>query len=447
MRILAISIFFAASITASSESKAEFPSDWGIIIEGTFIIPSSGLDWTDPEGRATGKRIGYLPTGTIVKVDKCQHVNGKPRAQGRQGLSGQYCDVVSNTGLAGKAYLPQIFPIHRGKIYAVAVDSVNEVSLHTRANVPRFYHTFSRNNGVIIEIEGDFQSKDPNSYINAVPTYETDEAGNPLPLSIKQTELVEKTIVVDFPATSARPTRFTRSLAADGSPYMAGKPVSLWRIKSVTRSTHKKLATEVSEYIGWKQNPIEEVSSLLESAFETLSTSLDRVLCIIDASTDVKVGLSFLGNSLQLSGRIPLAQKGKLLDFDTDVIERDNKPLFWTITAKTVACDLGATPLDSLPRAVESVSLYVINAGGPHQGVPPRLTQPLIKRYGLNVPHAVLSNNQVKLFEIAGYQNYDNASQMVSYSIDQTDLYFQLDQQEREILREMLIAKLAVFPR
>ncbi len=47
---------------------AQYPTDWAIVSKGAFVIPSEGLPWTDPDGRAAGKRIGYMRVGTVVRV-------------------------------------------------------------------------------------------------------------------------------------------------------------------------------------------------------------------------------------------------------------------------------------------------------------------------------------------------------------------------------------------
>jgi len=110
-----------------------------------------GLNWTDPEGRATGKRIGYMPVGTVVQVGLCRHVNGPP------GSSGNYCDVQSEYGVAGKTHDLLIFPMERGKSYAVAIDKKKKIKLYDRIDEDRRRDEFSRNDGTIIDASGEFQ--------------------------------------------------------------------------------------------------------------------------------------------------------------------------------------------------------------------------------------------------------------------------------------------------
>ena len=374
----------------------------------------------------------------MVKVGQCRNVNGPP------GSGGNYCDVQSENGVAGKTLDTLIFPMELGKSYAVAR---KEIPLFDRRDTNRRRDVFSRNSGVIIEIVGDYRAAGRDGNVDVVALYNLSRNGALTDLSIKKADLIGKTYVVEYPDLGTKPPiKLSAQYKKDGKIVLEGGPVSIWAYRPVNPETRNSLVNKVSSALGWKDLPENRARALVSKVFDLASTVLDRVLCVAEIETEVSSGFRFLGNGLELSGKIPLYQKGKLFDIDVDVLEKDGAIRYWVVTTKTVACDMGSTPRDSQPRAVEAVSVMVMRKG-PHEGAVPRLTTAMLPRFGLQVAQVVDANNNAKLFEIEEFQNYFAALRLVRRQIAQTDLVDQLDREERDVLAHALISKLAMFVR
>lgn len=438
MRLLIIAVAAIFGLSGSSHARNQFPSEWGIIKKGAFVIPSKGLNWADPEGRATGKRIGYLRTGVVVKVGQCRHVNGPPDS------GGNYCDVQSENGVSGKTLAKLIFPIELGKSYAVARQ---QISLFDRRDPQRRRDVFSRSSGVIIEIVGNHRDARRDENIDVVALYNLNKKGALTNLSIRKADLIDKAYVIEYPGSGTKPpTKLSTQYKKTGEAVLGGGPVGLWTYRPVSAQTRRSLVDRVSTALGWKDLPQEQVNRLVSKAFDLASSLLDQVFCVAEINTEVSSGFKFLGNGLELSGKIPLYRTGKLFDIDFDVLEKDGTVRYWVVTTKTVKCDMGATPRDSQPRAVEAVSVMVMR-NGPHKGAVARLTTDMVCRFGLQKSQAVDAYNNAKLFEIEEFQNYFAALRLVRHRIAQTDLVEQLNRDEREALAHALISKLATFVR
>lgn len=437
MRLLILTVAGTLALSSSVLAENKFLSEWGIIKKGAFVIPSEGLDWADPEGRATGKRIGYLRTGVVVKVGQCRNVNGPP------GSGGKYCDVRSENGVAGKTLDTLIFPMERGKSYAVAR---KEIPLFDRRDMNRRRDEFSRSSGVIVEIVGDHRAASKDGNVDVLALYNLNKNKALTDLSIKKADLISKAYVVEYPDSGSEPPIKLSTQYRDGEPVLGGGPVSLWAYRPVSSKTKNALVNKVSSALGWMDLPENEAKGLVDEAFDLASSVLDRVFCVAEINTEVSSGFKVFGNGLQLSGKIPLYRTGKLFDIDVDVLEKDGTTRFWMVTAKTVDCEMGATPRDSQPRAVDVVSVMVMRKG-PHKGGAPKLTAEMARRYGLRNALAVDANNDAKLFEIEEFQNYFAALRFVRHRIAQTELVDHLDREEREALTHALISKLATFVR
>ncbi len=428
-------------------AESEFEFEWGIIKEGAFVIPSRNLRWTDSEGRAAGKRIGYLRVGSVVKVGECRHVNA------HRGLGGQYCDVHSESGVAGKTHDSLIFRMERGKRYAIAMQEVN---LFDRVETNRRRDVFSRNAGVIVEIVGNFRNTERHGNVNVVALYNLDRTDALANLSIKKSDLIEKTYVVEFPNEQTEfPVKLIKSYS-NGKPDLRGGPIGLWTFRPVNELTKDELLVEISSGLNWNTLSLDEGRKILERAFDLASGPLDRIFCVASIDSEVNTGLQILGNGLGLTATIPIYSRGKLFDIDFDVLERNGVPTYTVMTAKTVRCDMGATPFDSRPRAVESVSVSVtkLHSGSrnsraleslPNSDI--TLNTEMAERYGLKEPVAVDSENNAKLFEIEGFLHFSQAYNLVMHRIAQTDLLYTLSRDEREALANMIISKLATFVR
>ena len=419
-------------------AQTNFSSQWGVISAGAFVIPSEGLDWTDPEGRATGKRIGYMRVGTVVKIGACRHVNGA------SGSGGTYCDVQSETGIAGKTHANRIFPLERGKTYAVAR---KEIILYDRNDKDRRRDSFSRNLGTIIEVVGDIETTPSDGNVDVIASYNLGIPDALTDLSIKKKHLTEGTYVISYAASgNGPPTKLAGQFDATGKEVLGGGPVALWAFKPVAEGTMETLVNKVVSDLGWKSNPAEDAKELISTAFELVSGVLDRVYCVAQINVDVSAGFKFFGNGLELEGSIPIYEKGKLFDIDIDVLEKDGRAKYWVVTAKTVVCQMGASLLDSMPQAVEAVS-FMIMQNLPHTGNAARLTRGMPPRFGLTVPLAVDAENNPRLFEVSGFTNYMGARNLIMYSIAQSSMLELLDQSEREALAHALISKLGSFIR
>ena len=174
-----------------SYAFAELPTEWAVVKKGAFVIPSHDLPWTDPEGRATGKRIGYMRVGTVVRVGKCEHVNGPDDES-----TGDYCSVESEVGVEGKTLKTRLFALERGKVFAIAR---KEIVLYDRHTPSKPREKFSRNAGVIVELLGDWQNAPQSAAVDVIATYNLDRPDALTNLAIHKYDLVEGTYVVDVP--------------------------------------------------------------------------------------------------------------------------------------------------------------------------------------------------------------------------------------------------------
>ena len=436
MRFLILSLAAITWNAYSFASQAAFPSDWGIVRSGAYVIPSEGMPWTDDEGRAAGKRIGYLRVGTVVNVGDCRHVNGVG------GTGGNYCDVQAENGVAGKTLSSLIFPIQRGHTYAVARQ---EVILFDRIQgTPR--DKFSRNAGVIVEIVGDYQVKDPDALVHVDALYNHDREGGLTDLAVKKADLIAQTYVVEYPQHAEVPSKFSQLFNEDGHSVLRGGPIELWSYRPVTSNTSDQLAGQVSSALGWPKLATEDATELLTKAFDFVAGALDRILCVAEVDANAAAGFKLLGNGLGLSGKIPLLRPGRLFDIDIDVLLQDEEPQLWMVTAKTVICDMGATVADSAPSAVEAVTVIAIK-GAPPSGAPVRLTAKMPPRFELRVAVAVDEHNNPKLFEVEGFLHYIKARELIHKQIAQSYIVDSFSRNEREAIAHALISKLGFFVR
>jgi hypothetical protein len=418
---------------------AQFPTEWGVVKKGTFVIPSNELPWTDPEGRSAGKRIGYMRVGTVVRVGACTHVNGPD-----DDSTGMYCNVESEVGVEGKALASRIFPLERGKTFAIAR---KEVVLYDRINISVPREKFSRNAGVIVQLIGDWHSANRNEAIDVIATYNLERPNSLTEVAVLKSDLVKNTYVIQMPIEdSLSPRKFERERTQSGEWVLSGGAVSLWSIKPALGTTAIKLSKQVFSDIGWDEGTTEEAENLLSKAFEITTSVLDKLRCVTDISADVSAGFEFLGNGLKLNGKIPVYNKGKLFDFDVDVVERNGIAQFWILTAKTVVCAVGEGVVDSEPRLVERVLILSIKRKSP-EGAPARLTVDYAKRWGLSIPDAVDSNNVPRLFVIGEFRDYIAARSLVAKRITNSGLIDHMNRKERILLQHAMIAKLGEFER
>jgi len=418
---------------------AQYPTDWAVVSKGAFVIPSEGLPWTDPEGRAAGKRIGYMRVGTVVRVGACGHVNGPDDES-----TGTYCTVQSEVGVEGKTLKTRLFPLERGRTYAVAR---SEITLYGRAkpSVPR--DRFSRTAGAIIEVVGDWHDAPRDSNVDVIATYNLKRAGALTHLAIRKVDLIERTYVIEVPKSRADPPKkFARQRSVNGQWVLKGYSVALWSIKPASTATATRLADKVLSDLGWDESSTENAQKLLARAFEVTTTILDKILCVTQIDASASAGFEFLGSGLKLTGKIPVYCKGKLFDFDVDVVERDGMVRYWILTTKTVICDVGQSVVDSQPKAIEKVSIFVVKRRPP-TGSPTRLTVDGAKRSGLSIPDAVDAYNTPRLFIIGKFGHYEAARKFVAKRIANSDMLDQMTRQERIVLQHTAIAKLAYFDR
>ena len=418
---------------------AEFPIEWAVVKKGAFVIPSRDLPWTDPEGRATGKRIGYMRVGTVVRVNQCEHVNGPDDES-----TGDYCNVESEVGVEGKTLKTRLFALERGKVFAIAR---NEIVLYDRHTTSIAREKFSRNAGVIVELLGDWQNASQNEAINVIATYNLGRPGALTELAIRKSDLVEHTYVVEVPQNGTeRPRKFRREKSESGEWVLNGKEVTLWSIKPAIRTNAAQLARKVLEQLGWDESINNDAEELLSKVFDVTASTLDRIRCVIKIETEVSTGFELLGNGLKLRGKIPVYNEGKFFDFDVDVVETNNKAEYWILTAKTVVCSTGAELADSEPQAIDKVTILVFKQG-PFEGTPARLTVDGAERSGLSVPDAVDAYNIPRLFVIGKFSDYVKARKFISRQISNSDLIDDMTRQERIILQHIMIAKLGKFER
>ena len=419
------------------EDSARFSSEWGIIRTGAFVIPSAGQNWDDSEGRATGKRIGYLRIGTLVKVGSCRYVTGPP------GAGGNYCDVRSEHGVEGKAKIDQIFPMDRGKVYAVAR---REIDLYDRNDWTQKRDKFSRTAGTIIEITGDYTIRDKDVNIDVIAIYNIEKSGALTNLSIRTQDLIEKCYVVDYPRDrDVPPTKLSAIYTQQGS-VLAGTPVNIWSYDRVHQESADQLANQVARELGFHSLPLDDARASIQQAFHFASGVLDRIFCVAQIDADVQTGFDFFGNRFGFSGSLPIYETGKLYDFDADVLKADGQVKFAVFVMKTVVCDQGATPIDSVPRAIEAVTIRIFR-GTESEGEGLRFTATMAQRMGLTISEAVDSGGVARLFELDGFQSYSDAIRLINHRIAQTSVVDNLDRKERSTLAHYLISKLAYFVR
>jgi hypothetical protein len=420
-------------------AQAQFPTEWAVVKKGSFVIPSEDLSWTDSEGRAAGKRIGYMRVGTVVRVGACKHVNGPDDES-----TGHYCNIESEVGVEGKTLQNRLFPLERGKVFAVAR---KEIVLYDRIDQSKPREKFSRNAGVIIQLLGDWQSAAQGGGVDAIATYNLNRPGAITKVAIRTPDLIEGTYVIDVPQDESRPPKkFRRERSGSGEWVLKGETVSLWSIKPALKTTADKLSKRVFSEIGWDDGTAEKAQELLSRTFEVTTSILDRLQCVTDISADASAGFEFLGSGLKLSGKIPVYTKGKLFDFDVDVMERSGTAQFWVLTAKTVVCSVGEGVGDSEPKAVEKVTILCIKRH-PLEGTPARLTSEYAKRFGLSIPDAVDAYNIPRLFIIGGFGDYVAARKLIAKRIANSCILDKMTRQERVILQHALIAKLGEFER
>ena len=420
-------------------AAAQFPTEWAVVKKGAFVIPSKDLPWTDPEGRAAGKRIGYMRVGTVVRVGDCTHVNGPDIDS-----TGAYCNVQSEIGVEGKTLQNRLFPLESGKTFAVAR---NEIILYDRRNPSKRRDSFSRNAGVMVQVIGNWQAETQNGMVDVIATYNLSRAGALTELAINKEDLIKNTYVIEMSSHRENsPRKFQRERASTGEWILTGNEVAVWSIKPALKLTANRLSKQVLEDIGWDEGTAEEAEKLLSSAFDITTSILDRLRCVSEIDTAASAGFEFLGSGLKLSGKIPVYSKGKLFDFDVDIIERNGIAQYWILTAKTVNCSLGETLVDSEPHSVEKVMVLSIK-NRPPDGAPARITVEFAKRYGLSIPDAVDSQNIPRLFIIGEFKDYIAARKLIATRIANSALLDQMTRQERILLQHAMITKLGQFER
>ena len=441
MRIIVPLLILATQLcsNAIAQNHFQYPTDWAVVQKGAFVIPSEDLPWTDPEGRAGGKRIGYMRVGDIVRVGTCIHVNGPD-----DDSTGIYCNIHSETGVEGKTLKELLFPLEHKKTYAIAR---REVTLFDRLNPSKPREKFSRNASPIIEVKGDWKNALRDSTVDVIATYNLNRSGALTELAIQKSDLIESTYVIEMPEhPSHSPNKFERHRSATGEWELVGGPVCPWSIKPAINATAEQLAKKVFSDVGWDDDTVKDAQKLISKTFDMSATILDKVFCVSNIDAEVSAGFDFLGNKLKLSGKFPVYRKGKLFDFDVDVIEKDNVAQYWVLTSKTVTCDMGASVIDSRPRAVENVTVTVIKQSLP-QYAPARLTVDGSKRRGLTIPEAVDIDNVPRLFIIEEFRHYIAARRYIADRIANSGLFDRMTRRERIILQHALISKLAYFAR
>ncbi|MFH1980986.1 MAG: hypothetical protein ABIL58_04015 [Pseudomonadota bacterium] len=412
---------------------------WAVVNKGAFVIPSEDAGYTDPEGRAAGKRIGYIPAGDLVRVGVCSHVNGPDEES-----TGNYCNVHSENGVQGKTIETQLSPLRPGSTYAVAR---SEIALYDRERTTQPRGRFSRNAGLIVEIVGDWQQAPPEAAVDVIATYNVGKADAVTEVAILKSDLIESTHIIEIPANAeTSPMKYVAQRSPTGVLGLIGEPVGMWIFRPATAESAAVLADRVYQDLGWQDETGTDAKALIAKAFDLTTTTLDKILCTAAMDLKVSSGFEVLGNELKLSGALPIYRTGKLFDFDVDVIERDGRVQYWVLTSKTVTCDMGAGIYDSRPRAVDSVTVSVFRKGHATD-VPVRLTVDGAKRLGLGIPDAVDRYNIPRLFIIEEYLNYFAARRYIADRIANSTIYDEMSRQERIILYHVLIAKLAYFPR
>lgn len=418
---------------------AQFPTEWGVIEKGVFVIPSEDLPWTDPEGRAAGKRIGYMQVGTVVHVGTCTHVNGPDEES-----TGDYCNVASEVGVEGKVLASRIFPLTRGKTFVIAR---KEIVLYDRVKTSQPRDRFSRNSGVIVQLVGDWEGAGRDSVVDVIVTYNLQRPGALTKLAISKTDLVEKAYVIEVPIEeNSAPRKFKSQRAKSGELTLEGSTVSLWSIKPASSRTAAVLSEQVFDDIGWDEGTTEEAEELLSKTFDITTSVLNRLRCVTEIQTDVSAGFQFLGSGLKISGTIPVYNNGRLFDFDVDVVERDGVAQYWILTSKTVICAMGEGLVDSEPQAVERVVILGLKRK-PYEGSPVRLNIDDVRSSGLSIPHAVDANNVPRLFVVSKFQDYTNVRRLIAQKVSNSGLLDQMTRQERILFQHVMIAKLGDFQR
>lgn len=426
----------------SFNTYADFPTEWAVVSKGAFVIPSENLPWLDPEGRAAGKRIGYLSIGKLVKVGSCRHVNGPDDES-----TGQYCDIVSEVGVEGKTLASRLFPLERGKTYAVAIDFRNQIPLYNRSTY-KPNDRFSRNSGTVIEIENGWSDSInlTNENINVIASYNQKKSGKALELYIRKKDLIGNTILFKIPSSpQASPVKYSPRSNNYGVKKFIAETTHIWSAKPANLSNSTKLAQNVVEQLGWNMKG-SVTQSTLQRIFDSTTTTLDKLQCALQLNTEVQSGFKLIGNGLGVNATLPIYEKGMLFDFDIDIIEADEVIKYWMLTAKTVSCKTSSGIIDTEPQSVQNVKVYVIK-NTPPKGSPSRITMQDVKNFSLPIPNSVDSNNTPRLFIVERFEHYNYARKLLANSIADSDVYDVLNYQERMALQHILISKLGHFKR
>lgn len=420
-----------------ADETLDSTTPWAVVQAGAFVIPSSGLPWTDPEGRAAGKRIGYMRVGTVVKVGPCLHVNGPDDAS-----TGQYCDIRSETGVEGKTLKSSLHFLKRGEKIAVAR---TEIKLYAPDNAAKRRGSFSRNSHPVIRLNDSWQDKEPGGLIRVSFPDSQGQSDTTIKQAILKEDLVN-CYVIETPDNELNaPVKYERQRSESGINILVGEKVSLWSIKQATSNTASALASKVITELGWQNDTEDESKELIEKVFDVSVSTLDKIFCVSDIKADVSAGFDLLGNGLKISGSLPVYQKGKLFDIDVDVVEKSDVAKYWMVTTKTVVCEVGAGVVDSRPKAVESVSVILIRKGPLSSAVV--LNTDGAKRYGLQIPSAVDDANTPRLFELDSFVDYNRALRYLKRQIVNSGVGDQINHKEMVILQHAMINKFAYFLR
>jgi len=322
-----------------------------------------------------------------------------------------------------------------------------EIVLYDRLDPSKPREKFSRNAGVIIQLLGDWQSAAQGGSVDAIATYNLNRPGAVTKVAIRTPDLIEGTYVIDVPQDELRPPKkFRRERSESGEWVLKGETVSLWSIKPALKTTADRLSKRVFSEIGWDEGTAEKAQELLSRAFEVTTSILDRLQCVTEINAEASAGFEFLGSGLKLGGKIPVYTKGKLFDFDVDVVERDGTAQFWVLTAKTVVCSVGEGVGDSEPKAVEKVTILGVKRH-PFKGTPARLTSEYAKRFGLSIPDAVDAYSIPRLFIVGKFGDYIAARKLIAKRIANSCILDKMIRQERIILQHAMIGKLGEFER
>lgn len=442
----------AASSDANERAVGLEKNSWAVVANpqntGAFVLPAGGPGKRDKV--RIYLRVGYVGHGTLVRViGQCRRIPAK-KASSR----GIYCHVRSEQGVEGFIKMSLLFPLQRGKTYAIPVKTSLEEDRSDplylfQVHEPRSERrnaTFNRRIGTLIEIIGDWKAARNEDF---VPVRKTWDGGRQ---TVKKIDLISRMEVLETPSSWVTPI-WRHELRWDDEAddwRFSGATVRAGVFEPVTERTQSRLYRRVKAAFSNNLSGF-ETPSLLKKLYDTSSNVLDRLACSASAHAEASVGWNLFGNGAKIGAKLQVLQPGMTLGLDTDVVSLGPRASFNFASIKTIVCSKGAGFVDSLPKSVSAVEILLA------QGMPkfPGAVIPTesVKNFGLEPAVAAVdgadgSGPSVRMFTIKNHGDHAKALRMIrTYLEKRSSMWDDLSTEQQSILLEALVKKLGDFER